>query len=167
MARAVARRYGLAAADAVRAAWLHDAAREWPPAALEEILARPLPAWLAAVCESYRPWGGALLHAPAAAAWALTRGLCDDEPILRAVAVHPTGAPGMSPLAQTLFVADYCEPMRGFAGAALVRQALPGLTLAQAAARVAREKLARLAQGLRPIHPWAQAAPAAAGRGER
>lgn len=160
MARRVARRYGLASRAAVRAAWLHDAAREWPA---EKMLAQPMPDWLARVRDSYLAWDGALLHAPAAAAWAMARGLCGDEQILHAVAVHPTGAPGMSPLAQMLFVADYCEPTRRFPEAAALRLALAGLTLPQAVARVAREKTQHVAERRRRVHPWALALLAEAG----
>jgi len=155
MARRLATMYGLDSRRCATAAWLHDAARDWPVA---RMLGMAMPAWLAAIRRAYRPWGAPLLHAPASAAWALERGLCTDAAILMAVARHPTGGARMTPLARMLLVADYCEPTREFAAAGALRMALTGLTLAQAAARVAREKADHVRVRGGRVHPQTHAA---------
>ena len=38
----------------------------------------------------------------------------EDRDILRAIALHTTGAPGMTVLAKIIFLADYIEPGRRF-----------------------------------------------------
>lgn len=154
-ARYLAQRHGLDRRAAMLAAWLHDAARDWP---LERMLAQPMPGWLAELRDLYRPWGGDLLHAPAAAAWALARWQGLDRQVLRAVATHPTGGSQSGALALVLIVADYCEPLRRFPGAAELRRELPGLALATAAARVMREKTERVARGGGRVHPLAATA---------
>lgn len=48
-----------------------------------------------------------------------------DPQVIEAIAVHTTGAPGMSAIARLVFVADYAEPARDLAGAEEIRALLP------------------------------------------
>jgi len=62
-----------------------------------------------------------VLHAPAGAVIAKQHYGVSDPAILRAIAWHTTGAPGMGHLAMIIFLADYCEPGRHFRGVGRVR----------------------------------------------
>jgi HD superfamily phosphohydrolase YqeK len=101
--------------------------------------------------------GPHLLHAEAAAAWALTRG--DEDPaVVAAVRHHPTGDPAWESVGRLLFVADFCEPTRRYADeidtAALRSRAGEGEEgLAEAARRVLALRLQWLIGSVRPIHP--------------
>jgi predicted HD superfamily hydrolase involved in NAD metabolism len=98
----------------------------------------------------------ALWHGPAGALLARRQYGVRDTGILRAVALHSTGAPDMGTLDKILFVADYAEPRRRFAAAAALRH-LALKNLEQAVAATARGKYAYLrAQGAR-VHPRSQA----------
>lgn len=79
---------------------LHDALRDADPRAL---------ASLVGLCGEELP--GDVLHAPAAAARLRAAGI-DDEPLLCAIAWHPTGHPDMDRLGRALYLADYLEPGR-------------------------------------------------------
>lgn len=98
---------------------LHDWARETPPAALLcEARARGL---AVDAVEAREPL---LLHGKIAASWAAERfGLTDPE-LLAAVVHHIVGAPGMSRLAQVVFLADFIEPGRPYPAAARAREAV-------------------------------------------
>ena len=138
---------------ALRAAWIHDALKE-----------EPLEAWIRTIeSGGWEPdsWalahGPHLLHAEAAAAWALTRG--DEDPaVVAAVRHHPTGDPAWDSVGRILYVADFCEPTRRYADeidtAALRTRAGEGEEgLADAARRVLALRLQWMIQSFRPIHP--------------
>ena len=137
---------------ALRAAWIHDAWKDDPREAWIEVIEaagwRPDP-WAVA-------HGPHLLHAQAAAAWAVVRGESDPH-LLAAVRHHPTAHPSWGPVGKLLYVADFCEPTRPFAGewdtAALRARAGEGEEgLAEAARGVLALRLAWLIEGVRPIH---------------
>lgn len=65
----------------------------------------------------------AVLHAPVGAKLLAELGL-RDEVVLRAVASHTVGRPGMTPLELLVYTADFCEPGRTHEGSAEVREIL-------------------------------------------
>ncbi len=141
------------AEGALRAAWIHDAWKEDPPAAWRDVMRSA--GW------EPDPWSVRhaphLLHAEAAAAWAQARGEADPE-VIAAVRHHPTGHPGWGPVGRILFVSDFCEPTRSFAEAletaSLRARAGEGTEgLAEAARRVLALRLRRLLDKERPAHP--------------
>lgn len=144
---------GAVAEGVLRAAWIHDALKE-----------ESLEAWIRTIETAGwepDPWALAhrphLLHAEAAAAWALTRG--DEDPaVVDAVRHHPTGDPAWESVGRILFVADFCEPTRRYADeldtAALRSYAGEGEEgLAEAARHVLALRLQWLIRSARPIHP--------------
>lgn len=151
---------------ALVAGLLHDVARELPRAEQRELAARaPLPP---ADAEGDP---GPLLHARAGAALAAGEYGVRDAGILEAIATHPTGATGGSPLVQVLVVADFLEPGRPHldeADRALLESLLAGdVPLIEAFCRVMRKKIRHLrARGL-AVHAQSAAAWSAhcAGRG--
>lgn len=140
-------------AAAERAAWLHDALKlDAPDAWREAILAAG---------ERPDPWAEAnapgLLHAQAAAAWAAARGESDGE-VLAAVRHHPTGHAEWGPVGKILYISDFAEPTRSYAGTlgtgSLVRLAGSSPAgLATAARRVLSFRLRHQLASDRPIHP--------------
>lgn len=94
---------------------LHDALRDAPPAELRELVETP------------GEWPDPVLHAPACAARLRREGV-EDEPLLRAVAYHPSGHPEFGELGDQLYVADYLDPGRAFAEErrAGLRRRVPG-----------------------------------------
>lgn len=113
--------------DAYLAGLLHDLCRAWPP----EQLLRAAQRHGLKVGEMERCYPVELLHGPVAAAELAGTGL--SRSALRAVALHTAGGPGMDVVARCVYVADFCEPGRRFAGAAVVR-ALASRSLDQAVA---------------------------------
>jgi HD superfamily phosphohydrolase YqeK len=139
---------------ALRAAWLHDA---WRSAGAEEMLAE-----IRAAGEEPDSWAlrhaPVLLHAQAAALWAESAAGETDPEVLLAVRHHPTGHPGWRDVGRALYVADFCEPTRRFAGSLgterIVARASDGSApLASAALEVLRLRLERSLREGRPIHP--------------
>lgn len=53
-----------------------------------------------------------LLHAKLSAVYAKEKYGVTDKEILSAIACHTTGKPGMTPLEQIIYIADYIEPNR-------------------------------------------------------
>lgn len=98
----------------------------------------------------------ALWHAPAAALLARRRYGVRDTGILRAVALHTTGGPNMRTLDKIIFVADYAEPRRGFAAAAVLRR-LAEKDLDAAVAVVVKGKHAYLRAQGSGVHPRSRA----------
>lgn len=82
------------------AAWLHDALRNADPEALRPRVPPPAAAL-----------PGPLLHGPAAAERLRIDGV-DDGELLRAVAYHTLGHPGLAALGRALYAADFLEPGR-------------------------------------------------------
>jgi HD superfamily phosphohydrolase YqeK len=151
---------------ALRAALLHDLAKELPPQAQVEL------------ARSFRPDAGAgddpvedtvlaaelgpLLHARAAAALAGCEYGIEDPDVLEAIAWHPTGTSRPAPLTQLLVAADYLEPVRGHLDAEdrrLLADALDGrATLAELFCRVLERKLDQVRARGRAAHPQSLAA---------
>lgn len=149
----IARRAGWSDAErdaVVRAAWFHDAVKD-----------EDEDAWLRrirAAGEEPDPWAvdraPVLLHAHAAAAWAVERGEADPRVVL-AVRHHPTGDPAWGPIGRLLYVGDFCEPRRSFAdrlGTARVRKRASRHP-DEVARTVLRLRLAWHLERDRPIHP--------------
>ena len=141
-------------AAALRAAWLHDA---WRSASVEESVAA-----IRSAGEEPDPWAlrhaPVILHAQAAAAWAPSATGEADPEVLLAVRHHPTGHPDWHAVGRALYVADFCEPTRGFAAALhtdrLLERAASGIeTLAAVALEVLVLRLRRAIDERRPIHP--------------
>lgn len=110
----IARIYGADEEKCRLAGLLHDCAKQLSAAQYK---------WLG-ICESVSPdgvestkdyddGGRAARHGRAGAILASMRYGIDDPEILEAIAVHTTGAPEMSIIAQILFIADYTEVNRG------------------------------------------------------
>ncbi len=117
-AAALAAVYGGDPPSARLAGLLHDYAREMPPAGLMDAAAR-----YGLGVDTIEVREPLLLHGKVAAALARERFGLDDPSLLAAIALHITGAPGMSLLAKTVFLADFIEPGRTFPGARLAREA--------------------------------------------
>lgn len=139
---------------ALRAAWLHDA---WRSATVEESAAA-----IRSAGEEPDPWSldhaPVLLHAQAAAAWAPSATGESDPEVLLAVRHHPTGHPDWEGVGRALYVADFCEPTRAFAGELatgrlLERAASGGGALAAVALEVLVLRLGRAIGSRRPVHP--------------
>jgi predicted HD superfamily hydrolase involved in NAD metabolism len=117
-ARELAGRFGAPLAQAEQAALMHDYCRKLPaPVLLAEARQRNLIVDPAEVAEPL------LLHGPVAAAWLAERGLVTDPPVLAAIRWHTTGRAGMTLLEKVIWLADYIEPGRRFAGVEPVREA--------------------------------------------
>jgi predicted HD superfamily hydrolase involved in NAD metabolism len=109
-------RYGASPVQAEIAGLLHDYCRE---VSAEEIVAAARRYGIeVGPVEARRPVG--LLHGPVAAAELAGRGLGAEE--AHAIARHTTGCAGMTVLDKCLYLADFCEPGRDFAGIERVRQ---------------------------------------------
>lgn len=149
VARLAARLAETHGVDAERARWaglLHDAAKERPQA---EFLERVRSGAIDCDPETLATPG---LHHAVHGAW-LARtvfGVADPE-ILEAIAVHPTGAPGLGALGCVLFVADYCEESRDWKGRDDLRDAAAA-DLTEACLEVCGSKLKHLMKKRRPIH---------------
>ncbi|MGE5508192.1 MAG: bis(5'-nucleosyl)-tetraphosphatase (symmetrical) YqeK [Chitinophagales bacterium] len=147
VAAALAARHGLDAQKAYLAGILHDIARDVDPSLLlqtaissgivkpEEEIPVPL-----------------LLHGPVAAFWAARDFGISDPDVLEAIALHSTGAPGMSRLAQVVYVADAVEPGRSYPEAAEGRR-LAAEDLAAAVAFVTEGTLRYLQDRGQAIDP--------------
>ncbi len=149
LAARLARRHGLPPERAWLAGWLHDLARDLPPAELQALLrryrGRHCPA---ATCSTPGLW-----HNPVGAYLARRRLDIRDPLVLRAIAVHSTGVGQPTVWDKLIFVADYCEPGRRYRGAAALRR-LAEKDLDAAARRVLAAKMAYLAGAGLPVHPY-------------
>ena len=103
--------YGVSIEKAEVAAVLHDAMKERP---LQEMQTMVMDAQIAVDSEMLN--NGALLHGPAAAAYAKLELQIQDESICEAIRVHTLGSTHMSLLDKIIFLADYIEPNRDFPG---------------------------------------------------
>ncbi len=146
----------------VRAAWYHDALKA---DSVDDWLR-----WIAAVDQEPDGWAATkapkLLHAHAAAAWAVVEWSERDEDVLAAVQHHPTGHPDWGTVGWLLYVADFCEPLRDHSEkidtASLVILAGQGPAgLERAVVRVLDHRVQWMIERDRPIHPLSLAALAA------
>ena len=142
-----------------RAAWYHDALKA---DSVEDWLR-----WIAAVDQEPDSWAVAkapkLLHAQAAAAWAIVEWAEQDAEVLAAVQHHPTGHPDWGTVGWLLYVADFCEPLRDHAleidTTSLIILAGQGSAgLERAAAQVLDHRVQWLVERGRPVHPLSLAA---------
>ncbi|MFA4931809.1 MAG: bis(5'-nucleosyl)-tetraphosphatase (symmetrical) YqeK [Caldisericia bacterium] len=147
LAMRLARFWGVSEEKASVASLLHDIARDEPDSSLlglvedaDDPLAREMAGTAAPV----------VLHAPVGALIARRDFGVDDPDILRAIAVHTTGAPHMDRLAMIMFLADYCESGRHFAGVEEVRSLLFS-SLEAAMLRALEQTLAYLRQHSCPV----------------
>jgi HD superfamily phosphohydrolase YqeK len=151
----------------LRAAWYHDALKA---DSVDDWLR-----WIAAVDQEPDSWAATeapkLLHAHAAAAWAVLEWSEQDEEVLTAVRHHPTGHPDWGTVGWLLYVADFCEPLRNHSAkidtASLIVLAGQGPTgLEHAAARVLSHRVHWMVERGRAVHPLSLAALAARSEGE-
>lgn len=129
------------------ASLLHDIARDYPESSLLELVEDtddPLAHEMAETSATV------VLHAPVGALIARRDFGVDDPEILRAIALHTTGAPHMDRLAMIVFLADYCESGRHFAGVEEVRSLLFS-SLETAMQRALAQTLAYLRRHSRPM----------------
>jgi predicted HD superfamily hydrolase involved in NAD metabolism len=146
---------------ALVAGLLHDVAKGLPRAAQQKLVdlhsedpTRPTP--------DLEARSDPLLHARAGAVVAEREYGITDADVLEAIAFHPTGSPGPSPLVQLLFVADYLEPGRRHLDAddrELLARGLRGdVSLNAIYCRVAEKKIARVRELGLTVHPRTVAA---------
>ncbi len=95
---------------------LHDYAKALPG---EEMLA--LGRRFGLIQESVEEASPQLLHAEVGAALLREEGLIRDEEVLKAIANHTLGSPGMPLLDKLIWVADLIEPNRRFSGVEEIR----------------------------------------------
>jgi predicted HD superfamily hydrolase involved in NAD metabolism len=138
--------HGVSVPRARTAAWLHDCAKALP----KEELKAHLAASQADAQERAMP---PLWHAPVGALLARREYGLRDAEVIKAIRFHSTGAPGMSPLQQVLFVADYIEPNRPPWPELKSLRATARRDLKAAFLDVLRYKLMDLLESRRPLHP--------------
>lgn len=148
LAEALGRRWGVDPPRAFVAGILHDCARDLSPAQQRTLLRGYRGRTWDAVTRSLP----ALWHGPAGAVLARRRYGVRDPGVLRAVALHSTGEPGMRTLDKIIFLADYAEPRRRFAAAAGLRR-LAAEDLDAAVAAAVRGKNAYLRSHGLVVHP--------------
>ena len=129
------------------AALLHDIARDQPESVLLELVKGTDDPLAREMAETSTP---VVLHAPVGALIARRDFGIDDPEILGAIALHTTGAVHMDRLAMIIFLADYCESGRHFAGVEDVRRLL-FTSLEAAMLRALVQMLAYLRRYARPI----------------
>jgi predicted HD superfamily hydrolase involved in NAD metabolism len=144
-AEGIARALGQDADKAYVTGLLHDCAKGLAPEKLRSLLPRSGADRLE---KSLPP----LWHAPVGALLCKTRYGIDDPEVLEAVRLHSTGAAGMGPLAQVLFVADFAEPTRKYPEGAALRK-LAKKDLAAALRRVVALKVAWVLRKGQVLHP--------------
>lgn len=99
------------------AALLHDLCREYNRDKLLK-----LAAYFGIVVDDIEKAEPLLLHGSVAAVIAKTSMNIDNPLVLEAIEFHITGAPGVSHLANLIFVADFIEPGRTFEQAQILRE---------------------------------------------
>ena len=99
------------------AALLHDLCREYDRDKLLKLAGN-----FGIVIDDIEKGEPLLLHGSVAAAIAKNTLGIDNQMILEAIDYHITGAPGLSPLASLIFVADFIEPGRTFEQARIIRE---------------------------------------------
>lgn len=145
-ARKLAAHWGLSEEKATLAGLLHDNARSLSPEALlEEAEQRGIPLEPLDRCSPVPR-----LHGLVAAKRAEEAGISDPD-VLLAISHHTLGRPGMTPLEQVVFLADWIEPGRNHPGLAEVRE-LAYHSLAQATLRVLDRTVMYLVERAEPIH---------------
>ncbi len=121
---------------------LHDVLRDGDPEELRT-----------AADDEFAELPGQLLHGPAAADRLAREGVRDDD-LLRAVAYHTLGHPGLDAAGVALYAADFLEPGRAVRAEwrASLRRRMPG-ALDEIALEVARERERHLREADRTVRP--------------
>ncbi|HVZ81387.1 MAG TPA: bis(5'-nucleosyl)-tetraphosphatase (symmetrical) YqeK [bacterium] len=143
----LARRSGLSVPKALWAAWLHDSAKEMD----RTLLLR----WVGKSRGRMDPGEEgipALWHPHAGVGLAREIWGIRDREILEAIRCHTLGSPGMAPVAQVIFVADFIEPGRHFPGVDRARAAAHR-GLAGAVTLKCRMTIGHLMGNGRVVHP--------------
>lgn len=148
----LARRFGVDEDKAYVAGLLHDVAKEYPKIRLlKEALDFGI------VLTEIERSKAQLIHGPLGASIARTEFGVTDPDVLAAIYYHTTGRAGMSALESVVYVADYTEPGREFAGVELVRERAR-TSLHEAVLLTLSQKIIFLAERGRLIHPDSVAA---------
>jgi len=156
----LARFWGVSEDRASIASLLHDVARDEPESSLPELVRKTDDPMIREMAETSAP---VVLHAPVGALIARRDFGVNDPEILRAIALHTTGATQMDRLAMIIFLADYCESGRDFPGVDEVRSLLFS-SLEVAMLRALEQTLAYLHQHNCPVDPHTVDAAAAFAR---
>lgn len=143
----LAHRWNVPEDKARTAALLHDVARDLPESRLKAMARRSSNPLFRAMAATPAP---VVLHAPIGAEIAGDDYGVTDPDILRAIALHTTGAPFMDTLSKIIFLADYCEPGRTFDGVLTVRRLLY-TDLDRAMGIALKQTIAYLQQHNRPV----------------
>ncbi|TCL57115.1 putative HD superfamily hydrolase involved in NAD metabolism [Hydrogenispora ethanolica] len=123
--------FGTAPEQASPAALLHDLCREYAPDSLLQLATN-----FGIVIDDIQRAEPLLLHGLVGAEL-VRRELGITEPsVLEAISFHITGAANLTPLARSIFVADFIEPGRSFEYARELRRKLPMLSADQLLLRV-------------------------------
>ncbi|MFZ2413127.1 MAG: bis(5'-nucleosyl)-tetraphosphatase (symmetrical) YqeK [Candidatus Cryosericum sp.] len=121
LAVSLANFWGVSEEKARMASLLHDIARDESESSLIELVKDTEDPLIREMAETSAL---VVLHAPAGALIAQRDFGVNDPEILRAIALHTTGGSHMDRLAMIIFLADYCEAGRHFAGVEEVRSLL-------------------------------------------
>lgn len=147
-AAVLARRFGVDEARARVAGLLHDCAREFPDAALPaEAAARGV------VCGAVERAMPVLLHAPLGAARARELYGVTDAAVLRAIALHTTGAAEMTALDKIVYFADMIEPGRGYPAVGELRRLSREASLDDMTLAGLTRSIAFVLEKGQPLHP--------------
>ncbi len=147
LATSLARFWAVSEDKASVASLLHDIARDEPESLLLQSVKESDDPLALDMAQTAAP---VVLHAPVGELIARRDFGVDDPEILLAIALHTTGAPHMDRLAMIVFLADYCEAGRHFAGVEEVRGLLFS-SLEAAMLRALDQTLAYLRRHSRPV----------------
>ncbi len=143
----MARRHGADPQKAAVAGLLHDLAKP-----LSELDLLNLAEDFGILIDGVERDCPSLLHAPVGAELARRRFEIEDPEILGAIRWHTTGRPGMSPLEEVIYLADYIEPGRRFTGVQTMRR-LEANNLHHATLYAMDSTIRYLLRSGRPVHP--------------
>lgn len=116
----LAGKFGVDPSAVTAAALLHDVCREYSPDLLLQLASK-----FDILVDDIQRVEPLLLHGSVGAALVETELGIRDEAILEAIRFHITGAAGIGPLAQLIYVADFIEPGRTFEAARVLRSKAP------------------------------------------
>ncbi len=108
--------FGANAQQAELAAIVHDVAKYWQTAKMEQVIREQN------LNRSVLEYNKELWHAPVGAWYAKQYFAIENEDVLNAVNYHTSGRAAMSLLEKVVWVADYIEPGRQFPGVDYARQ---------------------------------------------
>ncbi len=145
----LARIHGVQADQVALAAVIHDCAKPLNSGQLQEVL-RENPRYESQEDAAFPH----ILHGPAAAILASREMGVSDPEVLEAVAYHPTGKSGASPVLLVLMAADYCEPTRDFPGVEAIRRLVRG-DLEAGVVAVLENKIGHVRRRGGRVHPRA------------